>query len=48
MVTITKKIINIGGSRGIILEKEIMERMDLQLGDYIKVIIKKEEFVEGQ
>ncbi len=38
---ITKKIVKIAQSLGIIIDKPILEKMKLKQGDYIEVNIKK-------
>jgi antitoxin component of MazEF toxin-antitoxin module len=48
MVVVTKKIVTIGGSRGIIFDKELMEKLDLDLGDYVEVKIGKIIFKEDK
>ena len=38
---ITKKIVKVAYSLGIIIDKPILEKMKLKVGDYIEVDIKK-------
>ncbi len=40
-MNITKKIVKVAYSMGIIIDKPILEKMKLKKGDYIEVNIKK-------
>ncbi len=46
MVIVTKKIIIVGGSRGVIFDKDLMEKLDINLGDHVEINIKKVDFKE--
>lgn len=37
---ITKKIIQVGSSLGVLLNKQILERLDLKKGDFVEIDIK--------
>lgn len=40
-ITITKKISKVGSSSGIIIDKPILEKLDLKYGDYVEVTLEK-------
>ena len=45
---ITKKIVKIGCSLGIIIDKSIMEGLNLQKGNFVEIKIKKINREDGQ
>lgn len=42
-VKITKKLSTVGSSVGIIVDKSLLDKMNLKKGDFVEVIIKKLE-----
>jgi len=44
MVIITKKITTIGGSKGVILDKVLLEKLNYSAGDHVEIKIKKVVF----
>ena len=43
-IVLTKKVVKVGGSLGVIFDKSIMQRIGLLPGDYIEISIKKIDF----
>lgn len=42
-IVITKKVIKVAQSLGVILNKDILEKLNIKEGDYIEINIKKVE-----
>lgn len=40
------RIIKIGNSKGIIIDKDVLEYLDLDIGDAVKILIEKLENIE--